>query len=46
MTEAERERLQAFPHHPESGLRLACQCNVLGDLVVTKHPGLFGQRTE
>ena len=32
--------------HPESGLRLACQCSVLGDLKVTKHEGLFGQRTD
>lgn len=45
-TDVERERLHGFPHHPESGLRLACQCNVLGDLVVTKHAGLFGQRVE
>lgn len=40
----ERRRL-AFPRHDsESGLRLACQCQVLGDLVVTKHTGLWGQR--
>jgi ferredoxin len=43
-TAAERERLGRFPHRPDSGLRLACQCTVLGDLVVTKHDGLFGQR--
>lgn len=42
-TEAERQRLQGFPHRPDAGLRLACQCSVLGDLVVTKHPGMFGQ---
>ena len=35
-----------FPHRPESGLRLACQCSVLGDLKITKHDGLFGQRTD
>jgi ferredoxin len=43
-TDAEQQRLRSFPHAPESGLRLACQCNVLGDLLVTKHAGLFGQR--
>jgi ferredoxin len=41
-TPAEEQRLRAFPHHPESGLRLACQCNVLGDVTVTKYHGLFG----
>jgi ferredoxin len=45
-TAAELQRLKSFPHDPASGLRLACQCNVLGDLVVTKHGGLFGQRTQ
>jgi ferredoxin len=45
-TDAERERLRAFPHQPGSGLRLACQCSVLGDVVVTKLQGLFGQGTE
>jgi ferredoxin len=44
-TEVERQRLRSFPHDPKAGLRLACQCSVLGDLVVTKHEGLFGQRT-
>ena len=45
-TAAELQRLTSFPHDPASGLRLACQCNVLGDLVVTKQGGLFGQRTQ
>jgi ferredoxin len=45
-TDAERRRLRLPPHHPESGFRLACQCSVLGDLVVTKHRGLFGQKDE
>jgi ferredoxin len=40
-TAAEKRRL---PHRPDSGLRLACQVSVLGDLTVTKPPGLFGQR--
>ncbi len=43
-TDAEKRRLRLPPHSPESGLRLACQCSVLGDLVVSKHEGLFGQR--
>jgi len=45
-TPAERRRLGLPPHHPDSGLRLACQCSVLGDLTVTKYEGLFGQGTE
>ena len=45
-TPAEVRRLSLFPHRPDSGLRLACQCSVLGDLKVTKHEGLFGQRTD
>jgi ferredoxin len=43
-TAAERMRLRLPPHDPDAGLRLACQCNVLGDLEVTKLRGLFGQR--
>jgi len=43
-TAAELRRLRRPPHQPSSGLRLACQCNVLGDVVVTKGDGLFGQR--
>ena len=42
-TPAEQRRLSLFPHRPDSGLRLACQVSVLGDLVVTKPPGLFGR---
>jgi ferredoxin len=45
-TAVERRRLRLPPHHPEAGLRLACQCSVLGDVTVTKHPGLWGQRGE
>ena len=43
-TPAERRRLRLPPHRAEAGLGLACQCSVLGDLVVTKQEGLFGQR--
>ena len=44
-TDAELRRLRLPPHHPESGLRLACQCSVLGDVTVAKQDGLFGQGT-
>ena len=43
-TPAELRRLAIVPYKPDSGVRLACQVSVLGDLVVTKPPGLFGQR--
>jgi ferredoxin len=42
-TAAELRRLAILPHKPDSGVRLACQVSVLGDLRVTKPPGLFGQ---
>lgn len=43
-TAAEGRRMTSFPHEPGRGLRLACQCSVQGDLVVTKHGGFFGTR--
>jgi ferredoxin len=43
-TAAERLRLRLPPHDVDSGLRLACQVSVKGDLVVTKQGGLFGTR--
>ena len=46
LTAVERRRLRLPPHHAEKGLRLACQCEVLGDIKVTKHEGFFGQRTD
>ena len=45
-TPAEVRRLRFPPHVADSGLRLACQCSVLGDIRVTKHKGLWGTRTE
>lgn len=45
-TEAETKRMGAFPHRPDTSLRLACQTNVLGDVMVTKHDGLWGQKVE
>lgn len=42
----ERGRLTVPPHDPESGLRLACQTRVYGDVVVTKHPGFWGHRVD
>ncbi len=44
MTKIEKWRLAFPPHQLDSGLRLACQVCVMGDLVVTKHSGLWGQR--
>ncbi len=42
-TRVETWRLRTPPHRAGSGLRLACQCTVLGDLVVEKRPGMWGQ---
>ena len=44
-TPSEQWRLRLPPHHADAGLRLACQCSVLGDLKVTKYEGLWGQRS-
>jgi ferredoxin len=43
MTRVETWRLGFPPHDAGSGLRLACQCQVMGDLELTKHPGFWGQ---
>ena len=43
---AERRRLSVPPHDPESGLRLACQTDVYGDVTVTKHDGFWGQHVD
>jgi ferredoxin len=40
----ERWRLSIPPHDAVSGLRLACHVRVLGDLVVEKYAGFWGQR--
>ncbi|WP_458206593.1 2Fe-2S iron-sulfur cluster-binding protein [Haladaptatus sp. NG-SE-30] len=40
----EERRLSKTPHDPESGLRLACQTRVLGDVDVQKHGGFWGQK--
>ncbi len=45
-TPAELRRLRFPPHRLGSGLRLACQCKVQGDVTVTKFQGLFGQHTD
>ncbi len=44
MTAVERWRLNFPPHQSQSGLRLACQCKVLGDLRIEKWEGLWGHR--
>lgn len=46
MGERERRRLSLPPHESESGLRLACQTHVEGDVVVEKHGGYWGQHVE
>ena len=43
-TAVEKWRLSFPPHHRDSGLRLACQCQVIGNLVITKLDGLWGHR--
>ena len=43
-TATERVRLKLTPNAKENELRLACQCNVLGDVKVKKLSGLFGNR--
>ncbi|MEM6863217.1 MAG: 2Fe-2S iron-sulfur cluster-binding protein [Myxococcota bacterium] len=40
----ERLRMSFYPHDPSSGLRLACQCRVKGDLKLTKHGGFWGEK--
>lgn len=46
ITAVEHWRLGFPPHQRGAGLRLACQCQVLGDLHLTKHGGMWGQRLE
>ena len=45
-TDGELRRLSFPPHDADSGLRLACQTEVLGDVTVTKHDGFWGQNVE
>lgn len=42
-TARERRRLSFPPHDPDSGLRLACQTEVYGDIAVEKGDGFWGQ---
>lgn len=42
MTKVERWRLGFPPHKRGGGLRLACQCQVKGDLTIEKRSGLWG----
>lgn len=44
-TKIEKWRLGFPPHRSDSGLRLACQCRVLGDLRIEKFDGLWGNKT-
>jgi len=43
-TQIEKWRLNFPPHTPETNLRLACQCSVIGDVDVTKHAGFWGEK--
>ena len=45
-TAIERWRLGFPPHRHERGLRLACQCRVLGDLQITRLAGLWGTKQD
>ncbi len=44
MTKVEKWRLGFPPHRREDGLRLACQCRVLGDLSLEKLGGMWGNQ--
>ncbi|AFZ13837.1 ferredoxin [Crinalium epipsammum PCC 9333] len=39
----EKTRLKLPPHSPKQNRRLSCQTQVLGDVVVTKFDGFWGQ---
>ena len=43
-TAVERWRLSFPPHRNGSGLRLACQCKVMGDLEIKKWNGMWGSK--
>jgi ferredoxin len=43
-TKTEKWRLNFPPHQAENKLRLACQCQVQGDLKLKKHPGFWGEK--
>lgn len=42
----EKARLSLPPHSLEKNRRLSCQVSVLGDLMVIKHQGFWGQEDE
>jgi ferredoxin len=42
----ERVRLSVPPHDSDTGLRLACQTRVYGDITVKKYPGFWGHHTD
>lgn len=46
MTIKEKLRLDFPPHKITSGLRLACQVKVMGNIEVEKHEGFWGQKTK
>jgi ferredoxin len=46
MSDEERSRLSKWPHDIDSGLGLACQTHVEGDIEVRKHGGFWGQKID
>jgi len=44
LTKVEKWRLNFPPHKSNSGLRLACQCKVEGNLELVKHKGFWGEK--
>ncbi len=45
-TDRERRRMKLPPHSTDSGLRLACQTRVQGDITIRKHDGFWGQHVQ
>jgi ferredoxin len=43
VTWKDKARRSLPPHNPDRNLRLACQTQVLGDIIVTKYDGFWGQ---
>jgi ferredoxin len=46
ITAIEKWRLNFPPHKRDNNLRLACQCEVLGDLELEKYEGFWGQNVK
>jgi ferredoxin len=46
LSDIEKARLKLPPHQLQDGLRLACQCKVMGNLEVTKQKGFWGHLSD